>query len=308
MASEHNAALVFINWNSAALTIAAARSAWATTDRRLKLQIVVVDNRSDDDSVAVLRRDLSQAELVEMPGNLGFAKAVNAGLGRVSAPYAFILNSDIEFRNDAITILIQALEADDAAVLACPKLVRPDGSVQAAAVPEPRLLWELTNRSLARHLLRVPGDRTSVVPGVVGPCMALKTRQLAAVGALDERFFFFFEETDWCKRIRDSGRHVLFVPAAEVMHLQGESADRRPVRARVQFYSSRYRFFRKHSSLAGVALLFVGLFARLTLNLLLQSLLVLVSLGRRRYRDKLAVYAVLWAWHALGCRPRWGFE
>jgi GT2 family glycosyltransferase len=310
MQDRERIALIFINWRTGALTVSAARSARASTPHPERLRFIVVDNGSGDDSLAIIARDLPEAEVVALPANLGFAKAANAGLARVREErFAFILNTDIEFRNDALGLLEAALEADPKAVLACPKLIRPDGSLQPAAVPEPKLFWELTNRSLPRYLMRLVPEQTQPVPCIVGPCMALHlARARASVGFLDERFFFFMEETDWCKRINDAGGHVLLVPGAEVMHMQGESANRRPTRARVQFYSSRYRYFRKHGGVVVLVLLFAGLWFRLTVDLVLQALAVLLSLGRAKYRDKLAVCGHLWLWHLLLCRPKWGFE
>ncbi|MBN2449425.1 MAG: glycosyltransferase, partial [Lentisphaeria bacterium] len=273
-----------------------------------QLRVILVDNGSGDDSLEVFASELPEAEVVALPANLGFAKAANAGLRRVREPYALVLNTDIAFHNDAVTILTEALEADPRAVLACPRLVRPDGSPQAAAVPEPRLFWELVNRSLPRHLLRLDRDTVQSVPGVVGPCMAFHMERLTPIGFFDERFFFFMEETDLCTRIGAAGGRVLYVPMAEVMHMQGETANRRPIRARVQFYSSRYRYFRKHTGVAGVAVLYAGLWLRLTLDLVLHAVLTAATLGRGASRDRLAVYARLWLWHLLLCRPYWGFE
>ncbi len=302
--------LIFINWKTPHLVVRAMQTIRATASQPDLLRLVIVDNASGDDSLAVFARELPTAEVVAMPTNSGFAKAVNAGLAQVrDEPFAFVLNTDIEFRNDAIGLLQAALAADPLAVLACPKLLRPDGSIQPSAIPEPRIWWELTNRSLPRHLMRLPAG-TVAVPGIVGPCMAVhmeRLRQLPDPG-LDERFFFFFEETDWCKRITAAGFHVLSVPAAEVMHLQGESANRRPVRARIQFYLSRYKYFHKHCGLAGLAILFLGLWLRLTLDLLLHGLLAGLLFWQARRRDRLAVYAALWWWHARLCRPAWGFE
>ncbi len=302
------AALVFINWNSADLVLAAWRSAVAETTSLQRLRLIIVDNASTDGSVEKLRRALPGALILEHSKNRGFAAAVNTGLAAVSQPYAFILNADIEFRAGAIDRLVAALNQDPKAVLACPDLLRPDGSRQAAAVTEPRLFWELFNRSLPRRRLVLNKTNPTVVPGVVGPCMALHMERLRQTGPMDERFFFFFEETDWCKRITDSGAHVLFVPDAAVVHLQGESANRRPVRARVQFYDSRYRYFRKHWGRGATLVLYGGLFFKLTVNVLVYALLIVLTCGHRRIRDKFAVYGTLWYWHVLGTRPRWGFE
>jgi GT2 family glycosyltransferase len=310
MQDRERIALIFINWRTGALTVSAARSARASTTNPARLRFIVVDNGSGDDSLELIARDLPEAEIVALPANRGFAAAANAGLARLQQErIAFILNTDIEFRNDALALLEAALEADPKAVLACPTLIRPDGSLQPAAVPAPRLFWELTSRSLPRYLMRLVPGQTQPVPCIVGPCMAVHlARARAGVGFLDERFFFFMEETDWCKRINDAGQHVLLVPGAEVMHMQGESANRRPTRARVQFYSSRYRYFHKHGGAAAVVALFAGLCVNLTIDVVVYTLLVLLTLGRPRHRDQLALYARLWLWHALLCRPHWGFE
>lgn len=302
-------ALIFLNWRTPHLTVAAVRSAQQTAPAAAALRIILVDNASGDDSLAVFARELPEAERIAMPENAGFARAMNAALATVTEPVAFLLNSDITFMPDAIRLLVDALESDPAAALACPRLLRPDGSEQAAVVPEPRLYWELTNRSLPRHLMQIPRDRASAVPSVVGPCMALRIERCRETGFLDERFFFFFEETDFCRRLNLAGRHVLYVPQARVVHLQGESANRRPVRARIQFYESRLRYFRKHGGGAAAAVLTAGMMLRLTVDLLLLGLAVLLTFGLKpRLRDKWVTQASLWLWHLSGCPRGWGFE
>lgn len=302
-------ALIFLNWRTPHLTVAAVRSAQQTAPAAAKIRIILVDNASGDDSLAVFARELPDADVVAMPENAGFARAMNAALARVTEPVAFLLNSDITFMPEAIRLLVEALEGDSDGALACPRLLRTDGSEQAAVVPEPRLWWELTNRSLPRHLLQVPQNRVSAVPSVVGPCMALHMERCRKTGFLDERFFFFFEETDFCRRLNQAGFHVLYVPQARVVHLQGESANRRPVRARIQFYESRMRYFRKHGGAPAALLLAAGMVLRLTADLLLVGLAVLLTLGlRRRLRDKWVTQASLWSWHLLGCPRGWGFE
>jgi GT2 family glycosyltransferase len=309
MTTASNAALIFLNWRTPELTVAAARSALATAPRPEALRFILVDNASGDHSLAYFARELPQAEIVAMTENVGFARAMNAALARVTEPYAFLLNSDIEFKPGALERLLAALESDPKAAMVCPRLLRPDGSEQAAVVPEPRIFWELTNRSLPRHLMRIPRGAAAAVPSVVGPCMGVRMEAVRPLGFLDDRFFFFFEETDLCRRLNRAGWRILYEPAAEVVHMQGESANRRPVRARVQFYTSRYRYFRKHAGAPAVALLFAGMWLRLTLDLLLLPLAVLLTLGRRRkLRDKLYTQWRLWLWHARFCRPAWGFE
>ena len=303
--------LIFINWNSADLLFTAADTLSLTTRPH---QLIVVDNGSSDDSCVRIRERLPAARLIEMGYNSGFATAVNAGLQAADNRYALILNTDIEFQNDVPDLLIQALQNFDAA-LACPQLRRPNGSLQAAVVPEPTLLTELTNRSIARRLLNASESEPITVNSIVGPCMAVDIEKLKALGLgqnghyFDQHFFFFFEETDFCRRIIQAGGRIVYQPQAHLMHLQGESANRRPVAARVQFQESRYKYFYKHHGAGQVAILFIGTLLRTLLNALVQTLSAALLFWKSpKYWDKAYVYWAVVLWHLLLCRPRWSFD
>ena len=303
--------LIFINWNSADLLFTAADTLSLTTRPH---QLIVVDNGSSDDSCVRIRERLPAARLIEMGYNSGFATAVNTGLQAADGRYALILNTDIEFQNDVPELLIQALQKFDAA-LACPQLRRPNGSLQAAVVPEPTLLTELTNRSIARRLLDSSESEPIAVNSIVGPCMAVDIEKLKALGLgqnghyFDQHFFFFFEETDFCRRIIQAGGRIVYQPQAHLMHLQGESANRRPVAARVQFQESRYKYFYKHHGAGQVAVLFIGTLLRTLLNALVQTLSAALLFWKSpKYWDKAYVYWALVLWHLLLCRPRWSFD
>ncbi len=303
--------LIFINWNSADLLFTAADTLSLTTRPH---QLIVVDNGSSDDSCVRIRERLPAARLIEMGYNSGFATAVNTGLQAADGRYALILNTDIEFQNDVPELLIQALQKFDAA-LACPQLRRPNGSLQAAVVPEPTLLTELTNRSIARRLLDSSESEPIAVNSIVGPCMAVDIEKLKALGLgqnghyFDQHFFFFFEETDFCRRIIQAGGRIVYQPQAHLMHLQGESANLRPVAARVQFQESRYKYFYKHHGAGQVAVLFIGTLLRTLLNALVQTLSAALLFWKSpKYWDKAYVYWAVVLWHLLLCRPRWSFD
>ena len=302
--------LNFINWNSADLLFTAADTLSLTTRPH---QLIVVDNGSSDDSCVRIRERLPAARLIEMGYNSGFATAVNTGLQAADGRYALILNTDIEFQNDVPELLIQALQKFDAA-LACPQLRRPNGSLQAAVVPEPTLLTELTNRSIARRLLDSSESEPIAVNSIVGPCMAVDIEKLKALGLGQnghyfDQHFFFFEETDFCRRIIQAGGRIVYQPQAHLMHLQGESANRRPVAARVQFQESRYKYFYKHHGAGQVAVLFIGTLLRTLLNALVQTLSAALLFWKSpKYWDKAYVYWAVVLWHLLLCRPRWSFD
>jgi len=311
--NEPQASLIFINWNSADLVLRAVQSIVEKEDNAQdRFHIIVVDNGSSNDSLAVFESELialfPAATVIALESNRGFAVAANRGLAAIETTYAFVLNADIEFINDAATRLINCLDSNPKAVLACPRLLREDGSEQSAAVPLPSLFFELTNRSLARRLMKIPANQSGPVPSIVGPCMAVHMKRLPVVGMLDERFFFFFEETDWCKRIQESEYEVYFDPTADVFHLQGQSVNQFPLRARIQFYESRYIYFKKHFGKRSAILLRAGLCVKVTANVLLNIIAVIVTGFRLKSRQKLGMYWGLWKWHVRGCPQGYGFE
>ncbi|MCK5834815.1 MAG: glycosyltransferase family 2 protein [Lentisphaeria bacterium] len=306
--------LIFINWNSADLLLPAVATLKASKSQ-IDWQITVVDNGSTDDSCEMIRREVPEANIIEVGWNSGFAAAVNVGLKNSKLPYALILNTDVEFRNDVVGLMIEALKQNSKAVMACPELIRPDNSLQAAVVPEPNLLNELTSRSLARRFLKYDKSKTCEVPSVVGPCMGIDRVALAKLemqepaGLFDERFFFFLEETDFCHRINQAGGKVLFVPEAKLIHAQGESANKKPVRARIQFYESRYIYFKKHYGKLATFILFLGCTFRTLFNTVGQVVSgLLMPWKMNKCRNKAAVYLSLLAWHLKGCPKGHSFD
>jgi GT2 family glycosyltransferase len=306
--------LIFINWNSADLLLPAITTL-KTSNCSIEWQITVVDNGSTDDSCDIIRREIPEANIIEVGWNSGFAAAVNIGLKNSTTPYALILNTDIKFRNDVVGILLHALKSNHKAALACPELIRPDDSLQAAVVPEPTLLSELTSRSLFRRFLKYNKTQTCEVPSVVGPCMAIDRQTLnqlkmeSPAGLFDEQFFFFLEETDFCRRINQSGGKVLFVPEAKLIHAQGESANKKPTRARIQFYESRYIYFKKHYGKISTTILFLACTFRTLFNAIGQLLNgILVPWKWNKHFNKASVYLNLLAWHLKGCPKGHSFD
>lgn len=130
-----------------------------------------------------------------------------------------------------------------------------------------------------------------------------------SVGLLDEEYFFFLEETDWCLRMKKAGWKVVHDPRYSIYHLQGRSAGKVNVRARIEYWRSRYTFFRKHYGVATRLALRAGLMGKLTVNLLFSFLANILTLFTRSgLRAKLAVYGNVFVWHLRGCPCDAGLE
>ncbi|UCD72079.1 MAG: glycosyltransferase family 2 protein, partial [Syntrophobacterales bacterium] len=165
------------------------------------------------------------------------------------------------------------------------------------------------NKSLLRVLFpkKYPSKRVNYstpidVHSVIGACMIVRSRAIEEVGLLDEDYFFFLEETDWCYRMRHRRWQVCHVPQAKVIHLQGRTVDLIKDRAKIEYYRSLYLFFKKHRGIVASALLRVFLFSRFCIDFVLTLLSCLLTAFRsERLKRRLRIYAKLIHWHLRLC-------
>lgn len=307
--------VVIVNWNTRDL-LRDCLASLRDNVSGLALEVFVVDNGSSDDSVAMVRSEFPEVTLIENGRNLGFARANNVALRRAAGRFWLLLNSDTIVTKGALEGLLETMERDPEIGVAGLQLLNEDGSLQNSVSNMPSLLTELGNKSLLRLLWpsRYPGKEhrfESPVPvdSVIGACLMARRDAAAAVGLLDEEYFFFLEETDWCVRMQKGGWKVIHDPRYTIYHLQGKSAGKVNVRARIEYWRSRYTFFCKHRGKPVRLLLRCGLLGRLLVSLGTSfSANLLTAFSRPRLRNKLAVYAGILAWHLRGCPADGGLE
>jgi len=216
-------------------------------------EIVVVDNQSSDGSADAART--AGARVVEMGRNAGFSAANNAGIRATGGDLVLLLNSDTLVPAGAIDRLIERLDATGATV-AGPRIVDGDGRPEISFGRMITPLNELRQKRLMRQYdARVPAAVEHVeretrgeqfVDWVTGACLLVRRADAEAVGLLDERFFLYTEDVDFCASIRARGGRVLFTPAAEITHLRGRSRETNP-RVSNEFYTrSHLAFYEKH--------------------------------------------------------------
>jgi GT2 family glycosyltransferase len=173
----------------------------------------------------------------------------------------------------------------------------------------PSLATELLNKFLLRKFWpqRFPGKEQEFcepveVESVIGAFFLVRRSVWEQLGGMDERFFFFLEETDFCLRARQAGFATMHLPQVHVWHAQGQTARQNLAAARIEYWRSRYAYFAKHSGLATRAILRCGLLLRLLADSVVSGLLTVVTVGRaRRWREKFAVHRGLLGWHLRGC-------
>ena len=301
---------ILVNWNTKELILAALRSI-ADTVHDYAYEIFLVDNGSKDGSPASIREHFPHVKLILNEENRGFARAVNQALSRAGGRYVVLLNSDARFQKKTVQTFMAFMKDNPDVGIAGGQLINEDGTLQNSIAPFPSLATELLNKRLLRTLFPrcYPGKEREYpfpidVDSLVGACLVVRREAIDDVGNLDEGYFFFMEETDWCLRMKERGWRVSFVPHARVLHLQGASAAMAKAEAKIEFYRSRYRLFTKWQGRWKTTLLKLGLILRLIGEVVANSFL----LWKQRYRTRWRTYCRLLLWHLRSCPSHEGLR
>ena len=303
MAWKMDISIIIVNWNTRHLLESCLESILKTV-HEVSYEIIVVDNASRDGSVAMLQDKYPQVRLIQNEENRGFGAANNQAMWVMTGRYALLANSDTMLTENAVRELYAFMETHQEAAMACGQLLNADGGKQNSVASFPDLITLLTNTSLLEYLFpnRYPSkrynhDKPIEVDSCIGACLLVRKKAIDDVGMLDERYFFFFEETDWAYQIKEAGWKVFHVPTAFIYHLQGQSIGR-DIQSRIEFYRSRYQFLRKWKSRSYFIGACIVISLRLCINWLLTSIANIFSLGtNRELRHKFFVYSKLILWH-----------
>jgi len=307
--------IIVVNWNTKEFLLSCVRSVFED-EQRIAWEVIVVDNGSQDESGSEVKKAFPLVHLIQNEKNMGFAKAVNQGLQRASGRYILLLNPDTQMKGGAIGRLVSFMDSHLDTGVAGAQLLNSDGSKQNSIANFPSLATELLNKNLLRWLSpeRFPGKERIYsepmnVDSVIGACMMVRREAMEQVGLLDEDYFLFLEETDWCYRMKREGWKIYHVPQAEVYHFQGKSAEKEKKRARVEYFRSRYHFFKKNKGKLQWFILLVGLLIRLGFELLSMTVASLVTFFLvKTWRKKLAIYNYLFWWHVRLCPGGMGLK
>jgi GT2 family glycosyltransferase len=307
--ADNSLSFIVVNRNTADLLIRCLDHIFHSTVQS-SAEVIVVDNGSSDDSVSRVKERFPQVIVVEAGRNLGFAAANNRAMRQAKGEFVLLVNTDALLEKDCARSLLDVMEADPRAGMAGPQLLNADGSRQTSYEATPTLATETLNRSLLKRLFpaKFPGkhrrrSEPEQVETLIGAVMMIRRKALEQLGGFDEDYFFFLEETDLAVRMRQTGWKVVHDPRAEAVHLQGATASTHQAEARIEFYRSRYLFFRKHYGPGAMLFLKGVMTANLTLNVLVFGLASVLTLGRvEKVTAKCRVRAELWKWHLRG-RP-----
>ena len=256
-------ALVVVTWNAKKYVDLCLRS--LDQVEAMPLEIIVVDNASTDGTPELIASEFKRFKLIRNIDNLGFAKANNIGIRSSSGQYICLVNSDVTVPIGCLSNLVNYLESNPGVGMVGPQMLGPDGNVRRSTMRFPSLLssigralaldrFPLVSRLVGSQLVAdFAHDRTADVDILNGWFWVVRREALNQVGLLDEQFFMYGEDMDWCLRFRKAGWGVVFYPDANAIHFGGGSSSAAPVRFHIEKYRADFQYWRKHHGVIALA-------------------------------------------------------
>ena len=247
--------IIIVSWNALEYLIKCLKSIYRHKGSQ-QYEIIVVDNASTDNSPEIIRKKFPEVRVIENKCNLGFAKANNIGIKNSSGKFLCFVNSDVELINDCISILLEYLENLQGVGIVGPKVLNSDHTLQNSVQGFPTI-WNSFCRAIGLDTL-FPKSRVFTgqlmswwnhgkdrkVDILSGCFWMVRKKALEQVGLLDERFYIYAEDKDWCKRFSDAGWYVVFNPEAEIIHYGGASSANAPIKYYLEMQKANLQYWK----------------------------------------------------------------
>ncbi len=254
--------VIIVSWNAKDYLVKCLQSLIPELEGT-NAEMIVVDNFSSDGAPDIIEKIFPTVKLIRNDRNLGFAKANNIGIKISSGEYVCLMNSDIIVRKGCIHRLLEYMNSNTNVGVVGPKTLNADGSLQRSCFSLPTI-WNSLCRVFAldslfpktqlfgRRLMTYwAHDEIRSVEALNGCFLLVRREALNEVGLLDEGFFIYGEDLDWCKRFRDQGWGIVFYPQAEAVHYGGASSSHAPIRFYLEMHKADLRYWRKHKGFGG---------------------------------------------------------
>jgi len=286
--------IIIVNWNTKDLLHNCLKSIDEQAGA-IEYEVIVIDNASTDGSAAMVRSQFPNARVISNDTNRGFAAANNQGMAIAQGRYVLLLNSDTIVLNNAIEKTVDFADTThDTAVIGC-RVLNPDRSLQPTCFMYPSILnmilsssylYKLfpNNRFFGRERMTWWGRSDVREVDVVTGCFMLVRREaIKQAGMMDEDFFMYGEETDWCYRFKKTGWKNIFMPDAEIIHLGGQSSRKIAVEMSLQLRGSILYFIGKHKSRLEYVLACFLVWLFFVVRIPIWFLKYLLSIKKRKY-------------------------
>lgn len=250
MAKKKIISIIILSWNTKKLLRDCLRSLYVFNPKLYDLEVIVVDNASTDGSPEMVGRGFNKVNLFQNKENIGFARANNQGIKKAKGDYLLLLNSDTIVKNKAPVKMARFLEQHpEAGAVGC-KLLNPDGTDQPSFGPFPSLFISavmlFAEHWLGGHLVRRSSKQVKETDWVMGSALMVRKEVVEKTGMLDEKFFMYLEEVEWCYRIKKAGYKIFFYPGAKIIHIGGASSPTGRKDPILNIYRGLIYFYKKH--------------------------------------------------------------
>jgi GT2 family glycosyltransferase len=307
--------IIIVSWNAQKYLSQCIESI-VTAGIKRAYEIIVIDNNSDDGSQEMVREQFPWVVLICNEDNLGFAKANNIGIKHTQGEYVCLVNSDVVVTPGSIDSMIDFMEADPCIGLLGPQIVNANGAIQRSCMGFPTLANALFRavgldvifpRSIffGGHLLNFWNHNSHREVDIINGCFWMTRRNaLVKVGLLDERFFMYGEDMDWCKRFRDKGWKVLFSPDVKVLHYGGASSANAPLRFEIEKLRANLQYWQKHHGITAVFAYRIILIVHHAVRTAAYAARCVLEAGKRdeaQYKMKRSFFCILFLLHF----PEW---
>ncbi len=291
--------IVILNWNVRDLL---KRCVASLQSDRYALEIIVVDNASVDGSMAMVREAYPHVTLIANAENRGFTGGNNQGIAASHGRHVMVLNPDTEVLGDALERLVLYLDEHPAVGAIGPQLLNPDHSVQSSrrrfptrtvAYFESTWLQGIAPKRILTHYYMddVPPDHTHEVDWLNGACTVFRRDVIDRVGVYDaQNFFMYSEELDLCRRVKEAGWKIVYLPEAQVIHYVGKSSDQAVAARHIYFQTSKVHYFRKWYGARQANLLRMFLLSQYLWQIGLESAKGVLGSRRELRRQRVKVY------------------
>jgi len=253
---EYQLSIVIVSWNVRDLLRDCLHSI-EQTQGDLAVETIVLDSASTDGSPEMVATEFPQVALIAATENVGFPRGNNMGIAKAHGRYILLLNPDTILHGNALANMLDYLENQLDVGVVGPQLLNEDGSVQSSRRRFPTLTTAFFESTWLQsyapkqilnsfYALDIADDQTADVDWVMGACLMTRQEIARTVGGLDEGYFMYSEELDWCRRMKMAGWRVVYLPTAQVTHYQGKSSEQVVAQRHIYFNRAKLRYFRKY--------------------------------------------------------------
>jgi hypothetical protein len=303
--------IIIVNYNVKDLLKKCLQSIEQTV-KPIEYEVIVIDNCSVDGSVALIKADFPQVKIIENHENRGFAAANNQGINCSHGDYILLLNPDTIVLSNSVERMLEFIENHQQAGIVGCKILNPDGSLQSSCRNFPSLaliffesmglhrFFSLSKYFVKSYLRNWAHNEIRMVDSVKGACMMVRRTAIEEVGLLDENYFLYDEEVDWCKRMQEKAWDTFFIPDAQIIHYGEQSTKQEALKNMIQSYRARQQYFQKFygkiTAFTSKTIFGFGVFLRFIICIPF----VLLGRDKKENQERFRLFAATLKWYFCG--------